>query len=70
REAAELPPAEWPDALPEPLPAEVNGLLKKLRAVGQAHHQAFAGHDLEQGIQHGEALVAAEGGGFAGAAAG
>ncbi|MGE8408678.1 MAG: ribonuclease D [Pseudomonas sp.] len=31
-----LPPAEWPPAVPEPLPIEASALLKKLRAVGQA----------------------------------
>jgi ribonuclease D len=35
REAAALPPEQWPEALPEPLPIEASGLLKKLRAVGQ-----------------------------------
>lgn len=34
-EAAALPPGEWPEPLPEPLPPEASGLLKKLRAVGQ-----------------------------------
>ncbi|WP_192985274.1 ribonuclease D [Pseudomonas sp. EggHat1] len=35
REAAALPPEQWPEALPEPLPIEASALLKKLRAVGQ-----------------------------------
>lgn len=35
REAAALPPEQWPEALPEPLPIEATTLLKKLRAVGQ-----------------------------------
>ncbi|XLY89930.1 ribonuclease D [Ectopseudomonas mendocina] len=35
REAAALPPEQWPEALPEPLPVEASTLLKKLRAVGQ-----------------------------------
>jgi ribonuclease D len=35
REAAALPPEQWPEALPEPLPIEASTLLKKLRAVGQ-----------------------------------
>ncbi|TBU93418.1 ribonuclease D [Phytopseudomonas dryadis] len=35
RDAAALPASEWPPALPEPLPLEATGLLKKLRAVGQ-----------------------------------
>lgn len=35
REAAALPPGDWPEALPEPLPVEASALLKKLRAIGQ-----------------------------------
>ncbi|MGA4446485.1 ribonuclease D [Ectopseudomonas chengduensis] len=35
REAAALPPEQWPEALPEPLPIEASALLRKLRAVGQ-----------------------------------
>jgi ribonuclease D len=35
KQAASLPPAEWPEALPAPLPLESTALLKKLRAVGQ-----------------------------------
>jgi len=35
RDAAALPPEQWPEALPEPLPLEASALLKKLRAVGQ-----------------------------------
>lgn len=35
REAAALPPSEWPPAMPEPLPLESTALLKKLRAIGQ-----------------------------------
>jgi len=31
-----LPPEEWPPAVPEPLPIEAAALLKKLRAIGQA----------------------------------
>ena len=38
-EAASLPTAQWPQALPEPLPVEASALLKKLRAVGQAQAQ-------------------------------
>lgn len=34
-DAAATPPAEWPEALPEPLPLEASALLKKLRAIGQ-----------------------------------
>lgn len=35
RDAAATPPADWPAALPEPLPVEAAAVLKKLRAVGQ-----------------------------------
>lgn len=35
RDAAALPPEQWPQALPEPLPIEASALLKKLRAIGQ-----------------------------------
>ncbi|MDN5514361.1 ribonuclease D [Ectopseudomonas composti] len=35
RDAAALPPEQWPEALPEPLPLEASALLKKLRVVGQ-----------------------------------
>ena len=35
REAAALPPEQWPEALPQPLPLESTTLLKKLRVVGQ-----------------------------------
>ncbi|NQD95326.1 ribonuclease D, partial [Pseudomonas sp. CrR25] len=34
-EAAATPPADWPEALPEPLPLEASALLKRLRAIGQ-----------------------------------
>ena len=34
--AASLPVEQWPEALPEPLPIEASGILKRLRAVGQA----------------------------------
>ncbi|MGE7993940.1 ribonuclease D [Pseudomonas sp. NPDC089554] len=34
--AAALPPEQWPQPLPEPLPIEAAGILKQLRAVGQA----------------------------------
>ena len=36
KSAGQTPVAEWPEALPEPLPADATSLLKKLRAVGQA----------------------------------
>lgn len=35
KDAAATPAAEWPEALPEPLPLEASALLKKLRAIGQ-----------------------------------
>ncbi|MDD2060959.1 ribonuclease D [Pseudomonas sp. GD03860] len=36
KQAASLPPEQWPAALPEPLPIEASALLKQLRAIGQA----------------------------------
>jgi ribonuclease D len=39
REAAQTPVADWPEPLPEPLPADATKLLKKLRAVGEAEAQ-------------------------------
>ena len=36
KRAASLPPEQWPPALPEPLPIEAAGILKRLRAIGQA----------------------------------
>ncbi|CAM3722779.1 ribonuclease D [Pseudomonas wadenswilerensis] len=36
KQAASLPPSEWPPAVPEPLPIEASALLKQLRAIGQA----------------------------------
>ncbi|MCQ4250077.1 ribonuclease D [Pseudomonas stutzeri] len=41
RSAASTPEQEWPEPLPEPLPLEASGLLKKLRAVGQREAQAL-----------------------------
>ncbi|MDH1263249.1 MULTISPECIES: ribonuclease D [unclassified Pseudomonas] len=35
KDAGSVPPAEYPAALPEPLPIEAASLLKKLRAIGQ-----------------------------------
>ncbi|CAN7160017.1 ribonuclease D [Pseudomonas sp. LjRoot71] len=35
KQAADIAPADWPEALPEPLPLEASALLKKLRAIGQ-----------------------------------
>lgn len=36
KDAAQLPPEQWPEPLPEPLPIEASAILKKLRAIGQA----------------------------------
>lgn len=36
RTAAATPPEQWPEPLPEPLPIEASGVLKRLRAIGQA----------------------------------
>ncbi len=35
KQAAATPAADWPEALPEPLPLDAATLLKKLRAIGQ-----------------------------------
>ncbi|MFA7895164.1 ribonuclease D [Pseudomonas putida] len=39
KHAASLPADQWPEPLPEPLPIEASGILKQLRAVGQAEGQ-------------------------------
>ncbi|NBA95864.1 ribonuclease D [Pseudomonas sp. R5(2019)] len=36
KQAAAIPPADWPPALPEPLPIEASAVLKQLRSIGQA----------------------------------
>jgi len=36
KDAGSVPPDQWPPALPEPLPLEAAGILKQLRAIGQA----------------------------------
>ncbi|MNN22736.1 Ribonuclease D [compost metagenome] len=36
KQAASIAAADWPPALPEPLPIEASVLLKQLRAIGQA----------------------------------
>ena len=36
KDAAQLPPEQWPEPLPEPLPIEASAVLKHLRAIGQA----------------------------------
>lgn len=37
QQARAIPPAQWPEPVPEPLPADANRLLKTLRKVGQRH---------------------------------
>jgi ribonuclease D len=37
RKAASLPPEQWPAALPEPLPVDAAGILKRLKAIGQSY---------------------------------
>ncbi|QJD58109.1 ribonuclease D [Pseudomonas sp. gcc21] len=37
RQGQAIPESEWPQPLPEPLPADANRLLKSLRKVGQRH---------------------------------
>ncbi|SDS15087.1 ribonuclease D [Halopseudomonas xinjiangensis] len=37
RQGKAVPQEQWPDRLPEPLPADANRVLKALRKVGQAH---------------------------------
>ncbi|MBX8489971.1 ribonuclease D [Pseudomonas cichorii] len=37
RTSGNLPPDQWPPALPEPLPIEASGILKGLRAIGQQY---------------------------------
>lgn len=41
RTAAATPEQDWPEPLPEPLPLEASGLLKKLRSVGQREAQVL-----------------------------
>jgi ribonuclease D len=41
REAAATPTAQWPEALPEPLPLEASAVLKRLRTVGQRQAEAL-----------------------------
>ncbi|WP_435635288.1 ribonuclease D [Pseudomonas solani] len=58
REAAELPPAEWPEPLPEPLPSEATTLLKTLRAIGQAEAERLGmAPELMLRKKHLEALL-------------
>ncbi|QEY64126.1 ribonuclease D [Metapseudomonas lalkuanensis] len=58
REAAETPPDQWPEALPEPLPPEASPLLKKLRAVGQAEAERLGmAPELMLRKKHLEALL-------------
>ncbi|MGV8920980.1 MAG: ribonuclease D [Pseudomonas sp.] len=37
KDAASLPPEQWPPALPEPLPIDASAVLKTLRAIGQQY---------------------------------
>ena len=37
KKSGNLPPDQWPQALPEPLPIEASGILKGLRAIGQQY---------------------------------
>ncbi|GFM64669.1 ribonuclease D [Pseudomonas cichorii] len=37
KKSGNLPPDQWPAALPEPLPIEASGILKGLRAIGQQY---------------------------------
>ncbi|MFC5695659.1 ribonuclease D [Pseudomonas sp. GCM10022186] len=58
REAAQTPPEHWPEALPEPLPADASPLLKKLRAVGQAEAERLGmAPELMLRKKHLEALL-------------
>ncbi|KDO01713.1 MULTISPECIES: ribonuclease D [Pseudomonas] len=42
KQAASLPPEQWPPAVPEPLPIEASALLKQLRAIGQAEAERLS----------------------------
>jgi ribonuclease D len=42
KQAASTAPADWPPALPEPLPIEAAALLKQLRGIGQAERLNIA----------------------------
>ncbi|WP_044874808.1 ribonuclease D [Pseudomonas sp. LFM046] len=58
REAAETPAEDWPESLPEPLPADASPLLKKLRAVGQAEAERLGmAPELMLRKKHLEALL-------------
>lgn len=37
KKAGSLPPEQWPAALPEPLPIDAAGILKRLKAIGQTY---------------------------------
>ncbi|MDF2643746.1 MAG: rnd [Pseudomonas sp.] len=37
KKAGSLPPEQWPAALPEPLPIDAAGVLKRLKAIGQTY---------------------------------
>ncbi len=58
REAAETPPAHWPEALPEPLPPEASATLKMLRGIGQAEAERLGmAPELMLRKKHLEALL-------------
>jgi ribonuclease D len=58
REAAETPPDQWPETLPEPLPPDAAPLLKKLRAVGHAEAERLGmAPELMLRKKHLEALL-------------
>lgn len=58
REAAETPPDQWPETLPEPLPPDASPLLKKLRAVGHAEAERLGmAPELMLRKKHLEALL-------------
>lgn len=42
RQAQAMPSSDWPEVLPEPLPMEASGLLKKLRAAAQSEATRLA----------------------------
>lgn len=58
RTGQEVPEKDWPQRLPEPLPAEANKLLKALRKVGQRHATDLGmAEELMLRKKHLEALV-------------
>ncbi|PCD00327.1 ribonuclease D [Halopseudomonas pelagia] len=58
RAGQEVPEHDWPQRLPEPLPAEANKLLKVLKKVGQQHASTLGmAEELMLRKKHLEALV-------------